>query len=150
MKFCATNKNQYVQSCFVIETSSIPLRACHTHKNRKTSSESFIVGLWEVLKQRFTKSTKLCFCCKIVCRFIRSLLDISSVGLHVEFRHLLPQFGGPQLLEDVVGKDANECCKCYGDRGVPNCKLISSWVIDIKDSPNQNDQVQSKRTFQGI
>ena len=48
-------------------------------------------------------------------------------GLHVEqvqFRHLLPQLGVPRLLEGVVGKDANECYKCYGDRGVPICNLM--------------------------
>ena len=56
------------------------------------------------------------------CRF-----PIWSVELVVQFRHLLPQLGGPQLQEDVVNKDANEC---YGDRGVPNSKLISSCMRD--------------------
>ena len=35
-----------------------------------------------------------------------------------------------QLPEDVVGKDANECCKCYRDRGVPNM-LISFGEFDM-------------------
>ena len=58
---------------------------------------------------------------------IHSILDVqldSSFSLGT-FSHL------PQLLEDVVGKDTNECYKCYGDRGVPNCKLISSWEFDM-------------------
>ena len=50
---------------------------------------------------------------------------VKFLKLQVQFRHLLPQLGGPQLLEDVVGKDANECNKCYGDRGVADCKLVS-------------------------
>ena len=32
----------------------------------------------------------------------------------------------PQLLEDMIGKDCNECYGSYRDRGVPNCKLIAS------------------------
>ena len=79
-----------------------------------------------VLKQRFTKSTKVLFCCKIVCWFIRNFHNVSSVELQVQFRHLLPQLDVSQLLEDVVGKDANECYKCYGNRSVPNSKLIAS------------------------
>ena len=93
---------------------------------RKTSSESSIVGLWEILKQRFTKSTKICLCCKIICRFICNFYNVWSVELQVQFRHLLPQLDVPQLLDDVVGEDANEGCKCYGDTGVPNSKLIAS------------------------
>ena len=46
----------------------------------------------------------------------------------VQFRHILPQLGVPQLLEDKVGKDSNECCKC---RSVTNCKLISFCELDI-------------------
>ena len=51
---------------------------------------------------------------------------VQFLELQVQFRHVLLQLGGPQLLEDVVGKDPNECHKCYGDRGVSNCTLISS------------------------
>ena len=98
----------------------------HTHKYGKTSSESSIVRLWQTLKQRLTKSTKICFRWKIVCRFIRNLYGVWPVELQVQFRHLPRQFGVPQLLEDVVGKDPNECYKCNGDRRVPNSKLISS------------------------
>ena len=45
--------------------------------------------------------------------------------------HLLPELRMPQLLEDVVNEDCNECSKCYDDRGVPNCKLISFREFDI-------------------
>ena len=45
----------------------------------------------------------------------------------VQFRHL-PQLGVSQLLEDMVGEDANECCKC---RSVTNCKLISFCELNI-------------------
>ena len=72
----------------------------HTHKYGKTSSESSIVGLWQILKQRFTKSTKIHW--KIVCWFIRNLYNVWSVELQVQFRHLPPQLGVTQLLEDVV------------------------------------------------
>ena len=117
--------------------------ATQLRNKTETCSESTIVRLWQVLKQWFTESTKICFrlqdCLQVVC----SLLDILSVGLEVQFRHL-PQLGGPQFLEGVVAEDANECCKCYGDRGVPNCKLASSRVVDMVGSPNQDDQVQSK------
>ena len=110
----------------------------HIQNFSKTSSESSIVGLWQVLKQRFTKTTKVLFCCKIVCRYIRNFHNVSSVELQVQFRHLLPQLGVSQLLEDVVGKNANEGCNCYGDRSVPNSKLIDScelisWTTDIVD-----------------
>ena len=97
------------------------------HTRFYRSSESSIVRLWEVLKQRFTESTKICNShCGIVCRFIHNLHGVWSVELHVQFRYLLPQCGEPQLLEDVVDKDTDECCKCYGNRDVPNCKLIFS------------------------
>ena len=46
--------------------------------------------------------------------------------LELQFRHLFPQLGLPQSLGDVVGEDTNECYKCYDDRCVPNCTLISS------------------------
>ena len=51
---------------------------------------------------------------------------VQFLELQVQFRSLPPQLGVPQLLEDVVGKDANECYGSYGDRGVPNCKLTAS------------------------
>ena len=47
-------------------------------------------------------------------------------------------------------KDSHESCECYGDRGVPNCKLISLWEFDKESSSSQSDQVQNKWPFQGI
>ena len=35
-----------------------------------------------------------------------------------------PQLSVLHLLEDVVGKDANECYECYGNGSVSNCRLI--------------------------
>ena len=54
------------------------------------------------------------------------LLCLRFVEIKFQFSHLLPQLGVHQLLEDVVSKDTDECYKCYGDRGVPNHKLVSS------------------------
>ena len=65
---------------------------------------------------------------EIVYRVVNPLLGFQFLELMsfmFSFWKLLPQFGVPQLLEDVVGKDANECHKCYGNRSVSNCKLIS-------------------------
>ena len=56
---------------------------------------------------------------------------VEFLEFQVQLRHPLPQLGVPQLLEDVVDKDPNKCCKCYRDRGVPNSTLISSGVIDM-------------------
>ena len=47
---------------------------------------------------------------------------VKFLELQVQLRHHLQQLGVPQLLEDVVDKDHNKCCKCYRDRGVPNSK----------------------------
>ena len=94
------------------------------------SSDNTVGGLQQVIKQRFTKPIKPPIFCGIkIVQVIFFLLGVQFVvqflELKVHFRHLFPQLGLPQLLEDVVGKDANECCKCCGDRGVPNCKLTS-------------------------
>ena len=114
-------RNKYWRGSYKINFY-ISYTQCQYHgimQEKKNKSESSIIRSWEALKQRFTESTKICnFHCRIVCRFIRNLYDVWSVNF-------LPQFGVPQLLEDVVGQDANECGKCYGDRGVPNCKLSS-------------------------
>ena len=87
-------------------------------------------GLWQVIKQRFTEPIKPPRFCGIVDWVIFILLGVQFLvqylELHVHFRHLLPQLGVPQLLEDVVDKDHNKCYDSYGDRGIPNCKLISS------------------------
>ena len=71
---------------------------CHTHSYMIASSERSIVRLWQVLKQTFMRSTKVCTIhCGIVHRFVHSLYDVWSVELQVQFRHLLPQLGVPQL-----------------------------------------------------
>ena len=69
------------------------------------------------------------------------LVSFQLFELQVQLRHLLPQVSLSYLLEDMVGKDWNERHKCYGDRGVPNCKLISSRMIDMVSGTNQDDQV---------
>ena len=56
---------------------------------------------------------------------ISCYLHVQFLEFQVQFRNFLPQLGVPPLLEDVVGKDCNECYKSCGDRGIPNCKLIS-------------------------
>ena len=93
------------------------------------SSETTVGGVQQVFKPGFTKLIKVHRFCRIVYRIVQiihHLLGVQFVKLQVQFRHLLPQLGVPHLLEDVVGKDGNKCCKYYDDRGVPNCKLISS------------------------
>ena len=40
---------------------------------------------------------------------IHCILDVQFVELEVQFRHLLPKLGVPQLLEHVVDKNCNEC-----------------------------------------
>ena len=67
-------------------------------------------GLQQVFKPRFTKLMKV-HVHRIV-QIIHCLLGVQLfLELQVQFRYLLPQLGVPQLLEDVVGKNANECCK---------------------------------------
>ena len=108
----------YKNTTSYIHTSCIQ----HTHDN--VNSDSFIIWLWLVLKQRFSKLIKVYW---IIHRFIDGLHDIWSIKLKVQ----IMQLDLSQLLEDVVGKNANKCYKCYGDRGVPNWKLISSGEIDM-------------------
>ena len=81
----------------------------------------------QVLKKRFTKLVVAFDFCYIVDRVLKSIHSLIRIELlnQFQFRNLLPQLGVSQLLEDVVGEDANECYKCYGDRGAPSCKLIS-------------------------
>ena len=50
---------------------------------------------------------------------------VQFLKLEVHFSHLLPQLGVPQLLEDVVGEDANQRHKCYGDRSVSHSNFVS-------------------------
>ena len=91
-----------------------------------------------IFKQRFTGLIEVCI------SHPGGIIHIWCVKIQVQFRHLLPQLGVPQLLKDVEGKDTNECNKCYGDGGVANCKLISFCKFYIAGSPNQDDQVQNK------
>ena len=56
----------------------------------------------------------------IICKiayilFCLLFVQFLEFQLHAQFRHL-PQLGVPQLVEDVVGEDPNECFKYYGDR----------------------------------
>ena len=93
-------------------------------------------GLWKFLKQWLTKLIKVSRFCAISCKILQIIFCllcglVQFLELQVQFRHLLPQLGVPQLLKYVVDKDPNKCCKLYGDRGVPNCTLISSGVIDM-------------------
>ena len=115
---------------FVIET-----------KNRVQRSDNTVGGWKQVFKQRFTKLIKVC-CIGIFDRIVQIVLCLFGVQflahfcvqfleLQVEFRHLLPQLGVPQLLEYVVSKDCNESYECYCDRGVPNCKLVSIYLVNI-------------------
>ena len=60
--------------------------------------------------------------------FTLFLFGVQFFKHQVQFRHLLPQLGVSQLLEDMVGEDASECCEC---RSVTNCKLISFCELDI-------------------
>ena len=90
--------------------------------------------LEQVFKPRFTQLIIIFRLCQIISRIVQiihCLLGVQFLELQVQFRHLLPQLGVPQLLKYVVDKDPNKCCKCYGDRGEPNCMLISSGVIDM-------------------
>ena len=94
-------------------------------------------GLWWVIKQWFTKLIKPSRLSGIICKIVYihfCLLGVQFLvqfcvqflkpQLNVQFRYLLPQLSLPQLLEDVVGKDTNECSKCYGDRSVADCKHV--------------------------
>ena len=61
------------------------------------------------LQAGFTELIKVCRFCGIVNRFVQiihCLLGVQFLKLQVQFRHLLPQLGVPQLLEDVV------VCQC--------------------------------------
>ena len=62
--------------------------------------------------------------------FIGFITWCSVLGL-VQFRNILPELSVSQLLEDVRGKNANQCWKCFGNRSVINCKLISFCELDI-------------------
>ena len=61
----------------------------------------------------------------MIVQIIHCFSVVQFLEVEVHFRHILPQLGVPQLLEDVVGEDTNERHKCYGDRGVPHCKFVS-------------------------
>ena len=104
------------------------------------------MGGWkQVFKQRFTKLIKVC-CIGIVDRIVQIVLCLFVQFLEpkLQFRHLLPQFSLPQLLEHVVSKNYNESYKCYCDRGVPNCKLVSIYMVYVVSGSTQDDQVQNK------
>ena len=75
------------------------------------------------IKPGFTKLIKIDRFCGVIHVVIHLLLGVQFFELQVQFRHFLQQLiiSVPQLLKYVVGNDARECCKCYGDRGVPNC-----------------------------
>ena len=90
---------------------------------------------------------KVCIFYTIVCgivQIISSLLDIWSLELQVQLAKSFTQLDVPQLLEDMVGKNENECKKCNGNRGVPNCKMISSYTTAMVSGTNQDDQVKCK------
>ena len=74
-------------------------------------------GLWQVIKERFTKLIKppsfYGIFCKILVMFFLLGVQFLVQFLELQFRHLLLQLGLPQLLEDVVGKNANKCCDSY-------------------------------------
>ena len=79
------------------------------------TSEATVGGLQQVFKPRFTKLIKVHRFCRIIYRIVQIIHCLLVVQLllelQVQFRYLLSQLGVPQLLEDLVGKDANECCK---------------------------------------
>ena len=105
-------------------------RPNYTRKQmQSTKFRGYVGGLWQVFKPGFTKLIKVCRFCGINNRIFYCLLGVQFLDLEVWFRHLLLQLGVPQLLEDVVGKDCNKCCKCCRNRGVTNCKLISFTVV---------------------
>ena len=69
-------------------------------------------GRKQIFKPRFTKLVKVRyhgFVVRIILSFFHS---VQFPELKVQFRHLLPEVGVPQLLKDVVSKDHNECCRC--------------------------------------
>ena len=71
------------------------------------------------------RSLLCCYVDRIV-QIVLCLLCVQFLEPKCQFRSLLPQLSLTQLLEDVIGKDCNECYGRYRDRGVPNCKLIAS------------------------
>ena len=76
---------------------------CQASLCRVACSESSIIRSWQVLKKRFTESASRL--CGIAHRFIHPLYDVWSAELQVQF---CPQISAPQLLKDVVSKNANE------------------------------------------
>ena len=73
------------------------------------NSDATVGGLQQVFKPRFTKLIKVHRFCGIVYWIFCCLLGIQFLEFQVEFKNLLPQFGLPNLLEDVIGKYPNKC-----------------------------------------
>ena len=100
-------------------------------KNRVQSSDNTVGGWKQVFKPWFTKLIKAC-CIGIVHKIVQIVLCLFGVQFFepkLQLRHLLPQLSLPQLLEHVV--NCNESYKYYCDRGVPNCKLVSIYFVNV-------------------
>ena len=87
------------------------------------NSESAIISIWLILKQRLTQLVVV-FCLQIIYRVLWTISSLRKLQLQVQFRNLLAQLSFPHLLKDMVGQDANKVTSVMETEVYP----IASWL----------------------